>query len=162
MTRLSKRTILIAALAGLLLVIALSFAAGRLTSRNDRGAWQAEQTDGERAGPAEQKNAQPESSIDDITDVNKRTFKLVGSSVNCSETEVDGNKSRNCSGTISIVPEGQTGIEPGLYKINEQTRLLRGGQQQDLNTLSQLSENNTAITLKLAEGSLDTLAEIRY
>ena len=110
----------------------------------------------------EQKSNQTEGDTDVKPDLNTQQFKLTGSNVNCSTSTVNGVTSRSCSGNIRVIPRAQTDMEPGLYKINEQTKLLHDGAEQDLNSLQQLSQNQTVVTLKLATGSEDTLAEIRY
>lgn len=95
-------------------------------------------------------------------DINNQEFIMTGSTVNCSTTEVNGQKSRSCSGNIHIVPAVDESHDPALYKINEQTRLLHDGQEQDLNTLQQLSQNRAKVRLTLADGSEEMLKEIRY
>lgn len=95
-------------------------------------------------------------------DINNEVFKLVGSNVSCSTTEVNGAVSRICSGNIRIVPINNDSMSAGLYKINEQTKLLGGGQEQDLTNLQQLSQDQTQVRLTLSDGSEEMLAEIRY
>ncbi len=95
-------------------------------------------------------------------DINNQEFILSGSTVNCSTSEVNGVKSYSCSGNIRIIPTANESNEQGLYKINERTRLLHDGQEQDLNTLQQLSQNRAKVRLTLADGSDEMLKEIRY
>lgn len=94
--------------------------------------------------------------------INNEEFIMTSSSVSCSTTEVNGQVSRSCSGNIHIVPKSNNSMGSGLYKINEQTKLLRDGKEQELTTLQQLSQNQTVVRLSLVPGSDDMLAEIRY
>ena len=111
----------------------------------------------------EQLNDDTEGDIAVEPNVNTQEFRLTASNVSCSSTSINGVETRNCSGNIRVIPRAQADMEPGLYKINEQTKLLHDGQAQDLNMLQQLAQNQYAIVrLKLAEGSNDTLAEISY
>jgi hypothetical protein len=93
---------------------------------------------------------------------NNQEFHLTASNLSCSSSTLNGASSRSCSGNISAVPLAQSDVQPGVYKINEQTKLLHDGQEQDLSSLQQLAQNNTVVRLKLAESSTDTLAEIYY
>jgi hypothetical protein len=95
-------------------------------------------------------------------DVNTQEYKLAASNVSCSTTTINGTTSRNCSGNIQVTPRAQSDMQPAVYKINETTKLLHNGQEQDLNSLQQLSQSQTIVHLKLAAGSSDTLAEITY
>lgn len=92
----------------------------------------------------------------------KQQFQLATANISCSNSSVQGVNSRVCSGNISAVPLGQSDIQPGVYKINEQTKLLHDNKEQDLNSLQQLAQNNTVVQLKLAQASVDTLSEIIY
>lgn len=123
--------------------------------------------------PAEQNTAVPSQSDEQISkdkegasfvepDINNQEFKLTGSNVNCSTSTVNGVTASSCTGNIRVIPRAQSDMEPGLYKINEQTKLISKGVSQDLNSLQQLSQNQTVVRLKLAAGSSDTLAEISY
>lgn len=112
--------------------------------------------------PNEQKSNVEEGDTNVQPDINTQEFKLTSSNVSCSTTTVNGVTSKSCSGNIRVIPRAQADMEPGLYKINEQTKLLHEGVEQDLNSLQQLSQNQTVVTLKLSDGSVDTLAEIRY
>lgn len=105
---------------------------------------------------------QEQEAFDKQTDINNREFILVGSSVACSSTEVNGAENKSCSGNIRIVPKADDTIGPGLYKINEQTKLLHAGQEQKLTKLHEISQNQTVVRLTLADGSDELLAEIRY
>lgn len=119
----------------------------------------------ETLGQTEQVNKQTGTNEEDAVvspDINTQEFKLSSSNVSCSTTTVNGTTIRNCSGNVRVIPRAQADMDPGLYKINEQTKLLKNGIEQDLNTLQQLAENQTTVRLKLAEGNIDTLAEIRY
>lgn len=91
-------------------------------------------------------------------DINNEEFILVSTAVTCSSTEL----SESCSGNIRIIPTADQYMEAGLYKINDQTKLLHNGQQQDLELLQQLSENQTPVRLKLVQGSEEFLQEISY
>jgi hypothetical protein len=82
-------------------------------------------------------NQQQEENLPMQPDINNEEFILTGSNVSCTTTEVNGKTSRDCSGSILIVPKANNAMEPGLYKINIQTRLLHDGQPQDLNNLQQ-------------------------
>lgn len=110
----------------------------------------------------EKRNSEIEGDIAVQPNLKTQQFKLTGSNVNCSTSTVNGVTSRSCSGNIRVIPRAQSDMEPGLYKINEQTKLLDDGAEQDLNSLQQLSQNQTVVTLKLADGSEDMLAEISY
>ena len=95
-------------------------------------------------------------------DINSQEFKLTSSNVSCSTSTVNGSTVRNCSGSIRVTPLAQSDMEPGLYKINEQTKLLHAGAEQDLNSLQQLSQAQTVVRLHLVDGSNDTLSQISY
>lgn len=95
-------------------------------------------------------------------DINNQKFTLTGATVNCSTSTINGATARNCSGNIRIIPTDQPGRSPGLYKINEQTKLTHSGAEEDLNKLQELSQNQTVVTLKLVDGSEDTLQSIDY
>lgn len=95
-------------------------------------------------------------------DINSEEFVVTASNVNCSTTEINGQVSKSCSGNIRVVPKENKGLSPGLYKINEQTRLLHGGVEEDINNLQQLAQSNTVVTLALTDGSGEMLKEIRY
>lgn len=113
----------------------------------------------------EQKNEQAAREQENVAmqpKINDEEFTLVGSNVNCSTTEVNGAVSRSCSGNIHIIPKANQEISAGLYKINEQTKLLHNGQEQELTSLQQLSQSQTVIKLTLVDGSEEMLAEIRY
>ncbi|MGI9027991.1 MAG: hypothetical protein ACR2FM_04095 [Candidatus Saccharimonadales bacterium] len=105
---------------------------------------------------------QQQESLSMQPDINNEEFTLTGSTVNCSTTEVNGAVSQSCSGNIRIVPTTNQGMSAGLYKINEQTRLLQNGEERDLATLQQLSQNQTLVRLTLVDGSSEMLKEIRY
>lgn len=121
-----------------------------------------EQNSGITSQPDEQIINEQQGDISVEPNINTEEFKLTGSNVNCSTSTVNGATSRSCSGNIRVIPLARPGMEPGLYKLNEQTKLLHDGTEQDLNSLQQLSQNQTTVRLKLADGSSDMLAEIRY
>ncbi len=123
------------------------------------------QTDIPASQSNEQINGSPDPSEENRfmqPDINNEEFILTASNVSCSTTEVNGVSSRSCSGNIHIVPKAHGAPSAGLYKINEHTKLLHDGQEQDLNTLQQLAQNQTPVRLTLAPGSEELLAEIRY
>lgn len=127
-------------------------------------------TDRGAESPSEQNsdtdNQQPVDNEPESTSIkpnpNNQEFQLTSANLSCSSSTINGASSHSCSGNISAVPIAQSDVQPGLYKINEQTKLLRGNREQDLSSLQQLAQNNTIVRLKLVEGSNDTLAEIRY
>ncbi len=115
---------------------------------------QSEQVNDQTGGSDDLASIQP--------DINTQEFKLSSSSVSCSTTTNNGATSHTCSGNVRVIPRAQADMEPGLYKINEQTKLTKNGVEQDLTTLQQLADSQTTVRLKLVNGSIDTLAEIRY
>lgn len=141
-------------------VVVLSFVLGKRASAPN------EQSTGNASAAPEQQTGddqvEGEGVIPVMPDINTQEFRLTASNVSCSTTNVNGVESRSCSGNVHVVPRGQSDMEPGLYKINEQTRLLHNGVEQDLNSLQQLSQSDVTVRLQLASGSEDTLAEIRY
>jgi hypothetical protein len=151
----NRRTVLIF-LAVLIILVVISFFAGR------HAAAPTEQKPATASASPEQVNSQNEGDTPVQPDINNQEFKLAGSNVSCSTSTVNGSTSRNCSGNIRVIPRAQADMEPGLYKINEQTKLIHNGAEQDLNSLQQLSQADTTVRLKLADGSIDTLREISY
>ncbi len=122
-----------------------------------------EQPTRETTTQPEQQTGQNEEVAPVTPNVNTQEFRLTASYVSCSTTTIYGVESRSCSGNIRVVPRGQADMEPGLYKINEQTKLLHNGVEQDLATLQELAQSNVTVRLKLIEGSdEDMLAEINY
>lgn len=124
-----------------------------------------EQSSAPQTQPGEQKSQSIEQQEEELTlqpDINNEEFILVSSDVSCSPAGVNGGAGRNCSGNIRIIPAANESMEPGLYKINAQTKLLHAGQEQDLSKLRQLAQDRTKIRLTLAAGSEAMLSEIRY
>lgn len=154
----SKRAIQIIIVLAVALIAALVY----IFVNNKRAEAPSAQNTGTPTRPAEQKGNEDEGDVAVEPDINTQEFKLTGSNVSCSTNTVNGATSRSCSGNIRVIPRAQADMEPGLYKINEQTKLLHNGQEKDINSLQQLSQAQTIVTLKLAGGSADTLAEIRY
>lgn len=153
--QMSKRKILILAAVVIGLVI-VSFFIGR------RAAAPNEQKSTSTSASSEQLSEQVDIDNSFQPDINNLEFKLTSASIACSNSDVNGVTTRSCSGNIRIIPRAQSDREPGLYKINEQTKLLHHGQEQDLNSLQELSQNDVTVRLKLANGSTDTIAEISY
>lgn len=148
-------------LIGVVIVAALAVFLVSVFMDKDAEAPAEQNADTSRQAP-EQTNEIEEGDTEVQPNVNTQEFILTASNVSCSTTTMNSVTSRSCNGNIRVVPRAQSDMDPGLYKINEQTKLLHGGQEQDLNSLQQLAQNNTVVRLKLAAGSEDTLAEIRY
>lgn len=154
----SKRVI---QLIGVVIVAAIAVFLVSVFMDKDAEAPAEQNADTSRQAP-EQTNEIEEGDTEVQPNVNTQEFILTASNVSCSTSTINGITSRSCSGNIRVVPRAQSDMDPGLYKINEQTKLLKGGQEQDLNSLQQLAQSNTVVRLKLAAGSEDTLVEIRY
>lgn len=128
----------------------------------DRGAEPPAQNNNNAQSDNEQNNDDELESTMIEPNVNNQAFHLTMANLSCSSATMNGVSSRSCSGNIQATPQAQSDMKPGVYKINEQTKLLHAGREQDLNSLQQLAQNNTVVRLRLASGSTDTLAEIRY
>jgi hypothetical protein len=127
---------------------------------NQRSAPAANTASTETSTSAEQIDDPPSKNVE--PDVNNQEFRLTASNVSCTSTTINGQSNGGCSGNIRVIPRGQADMEPGLYQINDQTRLLHNGQEESLNNLSKLVDNNTVVRLKLADGSLGVLTAITY
>ncbi len=103
--------------------------------------------------PSEQQSVTPESDFN----INALEFDLVASNVACT-----GNNGVNtCAGTITLVEGGGTS-DRGIFKINDDTKLLHDGLPQELMSLQELAQGQTKVRVTLVQDSLDTLKEIRY
>lgn len=95
-------------------------------------------------------------------DVNTQQFTLTQAVLSCSTTTVDGSAKHNCTGKIYIVPLSNQAYTPAMYKISEQTRVMHDNQLQDTQKLEELAQSKSTVTLKMADNSGDTIAEITY
>lgn len=149
-----KRAIIIVTLIAIISIVGLYFIMNKKV--------EAPKPDYQNQNTSEQNN-EPSTPIDPeleaSLDINTQQFTLTAAALSCSTATVNGH---SCTGTIHIVPLNNQAHDPAMYKISEQTKLVHDNQLQDTQKLEELAQSKPTITLKMAENSSDTIAEITY